>query len=89
MVNRVKLLDPSSSHVQGPLFLNLLRYADLPEAAALLAPRRLHFYGRMGKEFEYTRGVYEVLGAGDKVGVAMNIEWVAEGKFGHGFASGL
>jgi cephalosporin-C deacetylase-like acetyl esterase len=88
-IQQVMMLDPPASHVQGPIFLNVLRYTDLPEAAALLAPRRLHFYGRMGKEFDYTRGVYELMGAGDKVGVAMNVEWVAEGKYGHGFASGL
>ena len=88
-IQQVMLLDAPSSHVQGPLFLNVLRYTDLPEAAALLAPRRLHFYGRMGKDFDYTRGVYEVMGAGGNIGVAMNIEWVAKGKFGHGFASGL
>ena len=88
-IQQVMLLDPPSTHVQGPLFLNVLRYTDLPEAAALLAPRRLHFYGRMSKEFDYTRGVYEVLGAAGHIGVAMNIEYVAEGKYGHAFASGL
>jgi len=88
-IEQVMLLDPPASHVQGPLFLNVLRYADIPEAAALLAPRRLHFYGRMTKDFDYTRSVYEVLGAADHIGVAMNIEYVAEGKYGHGFASGL
>jgi cephalosporin-C deacetylase-like acetyl esterase len=88
-IQQVMLMDPPASHVEGPLFLNVLRYTDLPEAAALLAPRRLHFYGRMGKEFDYTRSVYEVMGVGDRVGVAMNIEYVAEGKYGHGFASGL
>ncbi len=88
-IEQVMLLDPPVSHVSGPLFLNVLRYTDVPEAAALLAPRRLHFYGRMAKDFEYTRGVYELMGVGDRVGVAMNVEWVAEGKFGNGFASGL
>jgi hypothetical protein len=42
-VEQVILITPPTSHVQGPYFLNVLRYTDLPEAAALFAPRRINF----------------------------------------------
>ena len=35
---QVVLIDPPESHKEGPVFLNILRHTDLPEAAALLAP---------------------------------------------------
>ncbi|MFN7921664.1 MAG: dienelactone hydrolase family protein [Bryobacteraceae bacterium] len=88
-VLQVLLLDPPSSHAEGPLFLGVLRYTDLPEAAALLAPRRLIFYGRMPQAFEYTRHVYSLDGKAGHVSVSMHIEGILEGRYDHGFASGL
>ncbi|HBY60018.1 MAG TPA: hypothetical protein DEH78_09360, partial [Solibacterales bacterium] len=85
---QVLLLDPPVSHRQGPIFLNILRHTDLPEAAALLAPRRLIFFGHMPPEYEYTRHVYGLLGKPDRISLAMNIEYVLEGRYDHGMASG-
>ncbi|MDX2149826.1 MAG: dienelactone hydrolase family protein, partial [Bryobacteraceae bacterium] len=85
---QVALIDPPTSHRHGPLFLNILRHTDLPEAAALLAPRRLIFYGHMPKEYEYTRHVYTLLGQPGHLSVAMNLEYVLEGRYDHGMASG-
>jgi len=53
-------LDPPATHVQGPILLNVLRYTDPPEAAALLAPRPLKFYMRLPKASEYARHVYQL-----------------------------
>ena len=88
-VQQVMLMDPPVSHVQGPIFLNVLRYTDLPEAAALLAPRRLNFYARVPAAYEYARSIYGLYGKPDHFFLAMSIEAVLEGRYDHNFASGL
>jgi cephalosporin-C deacetylase-like acetyl esterase len=87
-IHQVLLMDPPATHVQGPIFLNILRHTDIPEAAALLAPRRLNFYGRIPKEFEYTRQVYELMGQGSRMHLSMDIGAVVEGRYDHNYASG-
>ncbi|MEX2260330.1 MAG: acetylxylan esterase [Bryobacteraceae bacterium] len=88
-VHQAMLMDPPSSHREGPIFLNIMRHTDLPEAAALLAPRRLNFYGQMPPAFEYTRHVYQLHGKPEHLFVAMNIEYVLMGRYDHNMASGL
>ncbi len=78
-IHQVMLVDPPDTHAQGPIFLNVLRYTDLPAAASLLAPRKLNFYGRMPAAYK----------PGPHVFVAMSIEGPLEGRYDHGFASGL
>jgi cephalosporin-C deacetylase-like acetyl esterase len=87
-IAQVMLIDPPTSHAEGPVFLNILRHTDLPEAAALLAPRRLNFYGRVPKEFEYTRHIYELLGKGPLLHLSMDIGAVVEGRYDRNYASG-
>ena len=43
-VQRVIAGSPTTSHLQGPHYLGILRYTDVPEIAALLAAR-LSIYG--------------------------------------------
>ena len=62
-IHQVMLMEPPVSHRQGPIFLDILRHTDLPEAAALLAPRRLNFYGNLPAAFEYTRHIYAFTGS--------------------------
>jgi hypothetical protein len=88
-VNQVMLMDAPSSHREGPIFLNIMRHTDLPEAAALLAPRRLTFYGQMPAAYDYTKHVYALYGKLGHVFTAMNIEYVLTGRYDHGMASGL
>jgi cephalosporin-C deacetylase-like acetyl esterase len=88
-IHQVMLIELPVSHRDGPIFLNILRHTDLPEAAALLAPRRLSFYGRMPPEYEYTRHVYSLYGKPEAVFVSMHIEGVLQGRYDHDFASGL
>lgn len=87
-VAQVVVLDPPDTHAGGPIFLNVLRYTDLPEAAALLAPRRLNFYGRMPAAFEYTRHVYELYGKPEYMFRTASLDAVLEGRYHHGFAAG-
>jgi cephalosporin-C deacetylase-like acetyl esterase len=88
-VHQVMLMDPPSSHREGPIFLNIMRHTDLPEAAALLAPRRLNFYGHMPAAYEYTKRIYELYDKPSHIFLAMNIEYVLAGRYDHGMASGL
>ncbi len=76
-IDQVMLLDPPGSHREGPIFLNVLRHTDLPEAATQLAPRPLVFYGRIPEAFRKSGGR-----------LAMSIEPVLRGRFDHNFSSG-
>lgn len=74
-VQHAVLIDPPSTHAEGPIFLNVLRYTDLPEAAALFAPRRLTFYGHMPAAFEYTKHVWRLYGKADAFESTVRIKW--------------
>jgi len=87
-IHQVFLIRPPVSHVDGPIFLNILRFLDLPEAAALLAPRRLNFYSRMPAVFEASREIYSLYGKPGHLYVSMDIEAVLQGRYNHRFSSG-
>lgn len=88
-ISQVMLIDPPSSHRDGPVLLNALRYSDLAEIAALLAPRRLTFYGRVPEAFQKTREIYSLYDQPDHQSLTMSIEAALNGRHDHGFASGL
>jgi cephalosporin-C deacetylase-like acetyl esterase len=87
-IAQVVLLEPPTSHRQGPIFLNVLRYTDLPEAAGLLAPRRLIFFGRIPDAYQPTQTVYRLLNKPENIGLTMSLEAVVEGRYNHNFSSG-
>lgn len=62
-VNEVVLIDPPTSHHDGPHFLNILRVLDIPDALGLLAPRPLTLHTSQEKAFERTREIYRRAGA--------------------------
>jgi len=62
-IQQVVLQDPPVSHRQGPALLTILRHSDIPEVAAMLAPRRLTFLSGVSPELERTRNVFRLLGA--------------------------
>ena len=82
------LIRAPSSHLDGPILLGAMRHADLPDIAALVAPRRLTFYGQMPAEFERTRQIYDGLGVGDHLSVSMSIGAALNQQFGHNFSIG-
>ncbi len=43
-VARLDLWNPPASHRQGPIFLNVLRVLDMPQAIALAFPRKVRLY---------------------------------------------
>jgi hypothetical protein len=61
-ISRVILENPPYSHWQGPAMLNALRYTDLPEVAALIAPREIVSIGKLPAEYALTSAVYALHG---------------------------
>jgi dienelactone hydrolase len=65
----VVILDPPTSHRDGPHFLGVQRVLDIPEALGLLAPEvKLTLVGKsaMDKAFDRTAAIYKAAGAEDK-----------------------
>jgi pimeloyl-ACP methyl ester carboxylesterase len=65
-VKEVILIDPPTSHKDGPYFLNVLRVLDIPEALGLLAPTPLTIIGD-DPAFDRTAAIYRLAGAADKL----------------------
>lgn len=87
-ITQAILIRAPSSHLEGPILLGAMRHADLPDIAALLAPRRLTFYGQMPAAFGRTRQIYERLGVGDRISVSMSVGAALNRQFGHSFSIG-
>jgi cephalosporin-C deacetylase-like acetyl esterase len=87
-IAQVVLLEPPTSHQQGPVFLNILRYADLPEVAALLAPRRLIFFGKIPDAYQATQRIYRLLSKPENVSLTMSLKAVVDQRYDHNFSSG-
>jgi dienelactone hydrolase len=66
-VGEVVVVDPPSSHREGPNFLNVLRILDIPEALGMLAPRRLTLVNARDRAFDKTAQIYKLAGAEDRL----------------------
>lgn len=66
-VQRVTVIDPPSSHREGPQFLSVLRICDIPEALGCLAPRPLTILGGRKEAFDRTAEIYRLAGASEKL----------------------
>ncbi len=62
----VLIHEPTRSHSDGPIFLNVLRVLDVPAALGLLAPRRLTLSGPDLRAFSLTKVLYERAGASNQ-----------------------
>ena len=62
-IREVVLVDPPTSHATGPIFMNVLRVLDVPEALGLLAPRPLTLVNAGDAAFDRTQKIYERAGA--------------------------
>jgi hypothetical protein len=65
-ITEVVIVDPPASHRDGPIFLNVMRVIDIPEALGLLAPRPLTLINAKDKAFDRTEEIYRLAGAADK-----------------------
>ncbi len=61
-VSRLIVEDAPYSHWQGPAILNALRFTDLPEVAAMVAPREIVALTPLPSAYELTRIVYALYG---------------------------
>ena len=67
-VERFDLHRLPASHRDGPIFLNVLRVLDIPEALGLLAPNvRLTLINAKDAAFDRTAEIYRLAGAADKL----------------------
>jgi hypothetical protein len=55
-------VNPPSSHREGPIFLNVLRVIDVPDALGLLAPRPLTIHTLKDGDFARTASIYRAAG---------------------------
>jgi hypothetical protein len=74
-VEHVVLINPPVTHADGPIFLNVLRYTDLPEAAGLFAPRRLTFHGHMPAAYEYSKHIWRLYGKAENLETSVKVTW--------------
>ena len=66
-VDELVILDPPTSHRDGPHFLNVDRVLDLPTALGLLAPDvKLTLINAKDPAFDKTAAIYKLAGAADK-----------------------
>jgi cephalosporin-C deacetylase-like acetyl esterase len=66
-IREIVIVDPPTSHRDGPHFLNVIRVLDIPDALGLLAPRPLTIIGGKDKAFDRTAEIYKLAGAADKL----------------------
>jgi hypothetical protein len=62
-IHEVAILDPPLSHRDGPIFLNILKVLDIPDALGLLAPRPLTLINANDPAFDRTAEIYNLGGA--------------------------
>jgi cephalosporin-C deacetylase-like acetyl esterase len=65
-IKEVVIVDPPKSHMEGPIFLNVLRVLDIPDALGMLAPRPLTLINAKDKAFDRTAQIYKLAGAEGK-----------------------
>jgi len=72
-ITRVILDDPPGSHWQGPALLGVLRFTDLAEVAAAVAPREIVSLTPLPRSFDYTRSIFGLHGAAAKMRQARSL----------------
>src|SRR5262249_19790724 len=66
-IAEVHVVEPPASHTDGPIFLNVLRVLDVPEALGLVAPAPLTLSGAKDKGFERTAEIYKRAGVAERL----------------------
>ena len=66
-IQEVIVVDPPTSHRDGPYFLGVLRVLDTPDALGMLAPTPLTLVGAKDTAFDKTEQIYKLAAAGDKL----------------------
>jgi hypothetical protein len=87
-VEQVTLINAPDTHINGPHFLNVLRYTDVPEAVALVAPRRVNFYQRTPPALAPASAIYRLYGTPDHLWTTMSFSGPVLHRYDHNFSSG-
>jgi dienelactone hydrolase len=66
-IGEIVLVDPPSTHQGGPIFLNVLRVLDIPDALALLAPRTVRLINAKDAAFDRTVQSFKAAGYGQRI----------------------
>ena len=61
-IAEVTLVDPPTSHVSGPIYLNVLKVLDIPDALGLLAPRHVNLINAKDNAFDRTLTAFKAAG---------------------------
>lgn len=65
-IKEVVLVEPPATHREGPIFLNVLRVLDIPDALGLLAPQVQLTLVHPSKDFARTARLYRLAGAAER-----------------------
>ncbi len=66
-IARLDLLNLPNSHRDGPTFLNVLRYLDIPQAVAMAAENsRVRLYQKDGSGWQFPQAVAQKMGWTEK-----------------------
>jgi len=69
-IKHVILEDAPPTHREHSiLMLNVLRFTDVPQAAAMVCPMRLTFIGEVPEPFAFTKRAYELCGHAERLSV--------------------
>jgi dienelactone hydrolase len=68
-IQKVVVIDPPRSHREGPYFLDILRFCDIPDALGMLAPRLLTIQAGEEGLTRRVEAIYKAAGAADKLTV--------------------
>jgi dienelactone hydrolase len=66
-ISEVTLVDPPSTHRDGPTFLNVMRVLDVPDALGMLAPRRVTLINAKDAVFGRAIEAYKAAGFGERI----------------------
>jgi hypothetical protein len=66
-ITEVVLVDPPSTHRDGPIFLNVLRVLDIPDALGLLAPRPVTLVNAKDPSFDRALRTYKAAGYEERI----------------------
>lgn len=66
-ISRVVLDRPPESHWDGPAVMHALRYTDIPEVAALIAPREVAFLGRIPAAYRHVESIAKLYPDGKSI----------------------
>ncbi len=66
-IEAITVVEPTTSHREGPIFLHVLRHLDVPDAFGLLAPMPLEIISQNRDVWSRTERLYRSAGASNKL----------------------